>query len=462
MTEQPGGWTLGRAVAALRKFWLVIAAATLVAGVVGFAVANATTPVYQARATLLFSISQVGSASDLNQGSTYTQGQMLSYAQLATSSRVLDPVIEELELDTTPRLLARDVQVTIPEGTSILWVQVTSTSPAGSAETANQIAQSLTTAVDALAPTGGQSASPAISAALIDQAVVPEFQSAPNKPRDAVLGALLGFLLAVLAAFVWALVDTRIPDEDTLDDVVDTPLLGTVSRVPRRATGNLFVVDEPLGATSEEFRRIRSALSYVGVSREVERLLVTSSNPSEGKSTFAANLALTLAGLKERVLLIDADLRRPAVAEYFGTEGALGLTSVLIGESTLHEARQPRPGTTLDVLTSGDRVPNPAGLLTSDEMKALLEQSAREYDHVIVDGAPALSVADANLMAPFMDGVILLVDARRTRRQAVQRAVASLEGSGANLVGIVLNRVKRDRRTSDYYLAEPGRGSTRS
>jgi len=293
VSPESSGWTLGRVWEALKKFWFLVAALTVLGGVVGFAISASVTPIYQSTATLYFSLNQGNTASDLNQGSTYTQNQMLSFPQLASSSRVLQPVIEDLNLDTTPRQLARSMQVTIPLTTVILEIQASSPSPRRAAAIANGVAQSLTKVVSEVSPAAATG--PSISATLVDEAVTPRVQALPNKPRDAVLGAAVGLLLGVLAALAWTLLDTRVPNVNVLSQVVSAPVLGTVSRERGTNDLGLLVAREPLGHMSEEFRRIRSALSYAGVSEKVQRLLITSVNPGEGKSILSSNLGLTLA-----------------------------------------------------------------------------------------------------------------------------------------------------------------------
>lgn len=454
MKPDSSAWTLARVWEALKKFWALIVAATILGGAIGFAMSASVTPIFQSTATLFFSLSQGNSASDLNQGSTYTQNQMLSFAQLATSSRVLQPVIDDLDLDTSPRMLARTIEVTIPQSTVILEVQASSSEPEVAAAVANAVADSLTDAVREVAPTGAEG-SPSIAATLIDSAIVPNVQALPNKPRDAALAAAVGLILGILTALLWTLLDTRVPNETVLTQVVSAPVLGSVARVRGGSSDRgLYVAREPLGHTSEEFRRIRSALSYAGVSEKVQKLLITSVNPGEGKSTFSSNLGLTLAGLRNSVLIIDGDLRRPRVAEYFGVEGAVGLTSVLVGDVTFDQAKISRPGTTLDILPSGSIPPNPAEILTSNAMKSLLEDAAARYDFVILDSPPVLSVADANLLAPLMDGAIIVVDAGKTRRTPLANAAASLESSGGRIIGVVLNKVRRRHRRGAYYSEE--------
>lgn len=450
MKQDMSGWTLARIWDALKKFWALIFALTVLGGVVGFGLSASVTPIFKSTATLFFSLSQGNSASDLNQGSTYTQNQMLSFAQLATSSLVLDPVIDELDLDTTSRLLARTIEVANPLNTVILQIEASSPDAELAAEVANAVADSLTDVVEQVSPTSAEGAA-TISAKLVDEAVVPTVQALPNKTRDGVLGAAVGFLLGILAALLWTLLDTRVPNESVLGQIVSAPILGSVSRVRGTGDRGLYVAREPLGRTSEEFRRIRSALSYAGVSERVQKLLITSVNPGEGKSTFSSNLGLTLAGLRHSVLIIDADLRRPRVAEYFGVEGAVGLTSVLVGDVSFDDAKITRPGTTLDILPSGVIPPNPAEILTSDAMHNLLDEAAQRYDFIIIDSPPVLSVADANLLAPSADGAIIVVDASKTRRTPLTHAVSNLESAGGRIVGVVLNKVRSGGKRSAYY-----------
>ncbi|HAQ60039.1 MAG TPA: capsular biosynthesis protein [Microbacterium sp.] len=348
--------------------------------------------------------------------------------------------------------MARSIEVTIPLNTVILEIKSSSGDPESAAEIANGVADSLTAVVREISPSSANGSS-RISANLVDEAVVPNVQALPNKPRDALLGAVVGLLLGVLAALLWTLLDTRVPNETVLSQVVPAPVLGSISRVRGNGERGLYVAREPLGHTSEEFRRIRAALSYSGVAEKVQRLMVTSVSPGEGKSMFASNLGLTLAGLRNNVLIIDADLRRPRVADYFGLEGSVGLTTVLLGDVSIEDARMTRPGSTLDVLPSGSIPPNPAEMLTSDAMKRLLEEATARYDYVIIDSPPVMSVADANLLAPFVDGVIVVVDAGKTRRNQLIQAAASLESAGGRIVGLVLNKVRRKRKESAYYTA---------
>lgn len=445
-------WTLGRAWEAVRRSWYIIVGLATVFGISSFLYSSTLTPMYEARATLFFSLSQGETVAELTQGSTYTQNQMVSFARLATSSSVLEPVTKELELGLTPRQLARDITVINPPGTVILEVQAGSASPQTAADVANGVAASLTTVVGEVAMRGTDEAS--IGATLVDDAVVPQNQASPNKRRDALLGSVLGFGLGLLVAFMRVLLDNRVQTPAALARATNRPVLGSVSSFSREPKNpGIIVARYPLGTVAEDFRRIRSALNYSAVENELKRLLVTSYVPGEGKSTFVANFAITLADLEQRVLLIDGDLRRPSVAKYFGTEGSVGLTTVLTGEVSFEEAIEHRPGTTLDLLPSGVIPPNPAQLLGSESMRSLLEDASQRYDYVILDSPPMGKAADATVLAPMVDGVVIVVDARRARRGWVVGMMTEIEASGGLISGLVLNRVRG--RKSNYYTTEP-------
>jgi capsular exopolysaccharide synthesis family protein len=441
-------WNAARVVGAVRRFWWLIAALSLVGGGAAFTVSATTTPIFQSTASMYFTLDLGATAGDLNQGATFTQNQMLSYGQVATSSRVLQPVIDQLGLDTTPRLLARSLSVSIPQSTVVLQVQASSPDPERAADIANAVARSLVKVVGEIASAGTDSR-PTVKAEIIDKAVVPNVQALPNKTLDAAIGLFIGLLLGLLAAFLVTQFDTRIGTAAALTEAVGKPVLGTV--VARRRGRSQVEVD-PLGQTAEDFRRIRSSLGFAALNEAVRVLLVTSALPGEGKTTIATNLA-TFADPQRRLLLVDGDLRKPRVGEYLGVEGSVGLTTVLVGEVDFDVAKMSWGDPRFDVLTSGDVPPNPAEVLTSAAMRRLLEGDATtEYDLIIVDSPPVLSVADATLLGPITDGVVVVINAKRTRRHQAAQAVRELEAGGARVIGMILNNVDRPRsRRSRYY-----------
>lgn len=455
--EAGTAWSLSTAWDALRKLWALVLACALVGGVAGYVLSSTVAPQFQSRASLYFALDQGTSGADLNQGGAYTQNQMLSFARLATSSRVLEPVIADLDLPSTPRELARSIAIGIPQGTVILDVTATAGDPERAAEIANAVARELSAQVEEVAAQSAEGAA-SITATVIDDAVAPTVQTVPDKPRDAALAAAVGLMLGVLLAFVLTIADTKVRNAAAVARVTELPVLGTVVRAARDVGAALVVAREPHSPVTEDMRRIQSALAFAGIDGSARRILVTSSSPAEGKSTFSTNLALTLADAGERVLVIDADLRRPRVGEIFGIDGAVGLTTALMGEVALEEAVVPWREGGPDVLTSGALPPNPATVVTSHAFRSMLERVSRQYDSVIVDSPPVLTVADANLLAPLVDGVVVVADASATSRQQLASTLRSLESAGGSVLGIVLNRVRGSGARHTYYVeAAPSR-----
>lgn len=463
MTSEPSGWTLSRIWGALRKLWVVIVASMLIGGVVTFGVTSVMTPDYESTSTLAFSAGRGSTSKELADGSTYTQTQMPTFAQLASSSAVLQPVIDDLGLGMSVNALKKQMVVTIPQNALVLEIQVSWTSAQESATVANAVAQSLTTVVRQVSPKPSAGQQSAVNVTLVDKAVAPDHPTSPDKVKDPILGGLAGFVIGVLIVLLWSLLDTRIPTVGALRAMTGSPVLGSVSRT--RSTARLWTVADPAGQTAEEFRRISSALTYATFGRQAHSIVVTSAGPGEGKSAVSANLALTLAGLGSKVLLIDADLRRPRVAANFELVDVVGLTTVLMGRTSLQQAIQQHPGSDLDVLTAGALPPNPAEFLTSERMHALLEETVAGYDFVIIDTPPVLSVADAGLLAPITDGALIVVDAKHTRQAALTSAMTGLEDAGGRITGMVLNRARIDRMGAaryGEYLAPASRHSRRT
>ncbi len=454
MASEPLAWNLSHVWEALRKFWALVVGLALLGGGVGYLLSSTVEPQFQSRASLYFALNQGTSGADLNQGSAYTQNQMLSFARLATSSRVLERVIDELDLESTPRDLARSIAITIPQDTVILDVVATSSQPDRAAAIANSVAEQLALVV---LDVGADSVDGAatISASVIDDAVAPTVQTVPNKTRDAILAAAIGLLLGVLAAFIATIADTRVRNEAAVARVTDLPVLGIVTRAKRGTGAALVVAREPHDPVTEDMRRIQSALAFAALDGKSRRLLITSSSPGEGKSTFASNLALTLADAGERTLVVDADLRRPRVDELFGIDGSVGLTTTLMGEVELEDAIVAWRGTGPDVLTSGALPPNPATIVTSQAFRSLLDSASERYDAVIIDSPPVLTVADSNLLAPLADGVVIVVDSSKTRRPQLANTVRSIESAGGRILGIVLNKSRASKHRNTYYADVP-------
>ncbi|MFF1574402.1 polysaccharide biosynthesis tyrosine autokinase [Leifsonia sp. NPDC058292] len=444
-------------LAAFKRYWYVVLISTIVGAVGGWGLSQVATPVYTATASLYFSLNFGGTANDLNQGSTYTQNQMLSFAQLAESPIVLQPVIDGLDLGETPSELGDSISVSTPQNTVILELAVTSVDPAEASKVANAVAASLGDKVEQIAPKS-VAGDTTVAVRVIKPAVTPHFASSPNTKLNVVAGFLLGLLTGALIIVLRELLDTRVHTAAIATSVTGVPLLGTAEKDKRRASGPV-VLRDPLSNAAENYRQLRSNLEFVAVDSDTLGFVVTSSVPGEGKSLIALNLALALAEGGRKVLLVDADLRRPMVAAYTGLPGAAGLTSVLVGRASVDDVLQTWGDTGLNVLASGPIPPNPSELLSSRVMSDLVDRLVHDFDVVVFDTAPMGAVADAAILARMVDGALVVADRTRVHRPQLSQTMDSLEKSGVRVLGLVLNRATptKDRHAYYYRATEPAK-----
>lgn len=432
--------TLHDYLALLRRNWLLLALMTALGIGLGALASFLTTPVYSATAQLFVSVQsaegdQVGTAYT---GGLFVQQRIASYTKLVTSPGVLEPVMEELDLITTPTALAEQVEATSPKGTVLIEVDATDTNPGLAAELANTTAESLGREIQRL-ETRSSHAAP-VTASMTAPAAVPIDPVTPNTKLNLALGLFLGLGLGVSIALLRHTLDTTIKEPSEVVAATGSTILGVVAYDPQSKASPLVSLDRG-SVRAEAFRTVRTNLQYVDVDHPPRTLVITSSVPAEGKTTTACNLAITLAQAGARVLLVEADLRVPKVADYLGISGDVGLTDVLIGRATFDDVVTHWRRGLLDVLASGPIPPNPSELLGSQQMARLLAMAAQRYEAVLLDAPPLLPVTDAAVLAGLADGALLVVRHGRTRREQVAHSTEALQQVGARLVGVVLNFV---------------------
>lgn len=280
----------------------------------------------------------------------------------------------------------------------------------------------------------------------VSRAQVPSSPVSPQPARDAAIAFMVGLVLGVTAALLRDYFDDSIRTKEDLEAVTtDLPTLGIIPAIrgwKDAEAARVESLEKPSSPPSEAYRSMRIALEFIGVDRPLAVVQVTSSTPGEGKSTTAANLAVSLARAGKHVVLVDCDLRRPRAHEFFGLDNTVGLTTVILGTSPLDQALQRVPDLPgLFVLTSGPKPPNPAELLSNDVTRSKLEVLARSADYVIIDSPPLLPVADPIVLARYADATLLVIKARHANRRSVKRSIEILEQVEAPLAGVVLNGV---------------------
>jgi capsular exopolysaccharide synthesis family protein len=213
-------------------------------------------------------------------------------------------------------------------------------------------------------------------------------------------------------------------------------------------TGSLVTVSEPMSAAAEAYRTLSTNVLYAGGDDAPKVVLLTGPAAGEGKSTTCANLAVVMAQAGKSVLLVDCDLRKPALHRMFGLRNVFGLVDVLAGERNLRDVHQ-EPMTGLKMVTAGPALPIPAEVLSSRRFTDFLQEMRQEFDCILLDAPPLGSTSDPAILAAQVDGVLLVFDARGTRKGALRRSIRSLEAVRANLLGTVMNNVWTSE--SSYY-----------
>ncbi|WP_396668815.1 polysaccharide biosynthesis tyrosine autokinase [Microbacterium sp. R86528] len=439
----------------LRKSWLLIVVATLVGVGAAAAYSLTRTPLYEAQSTVFVSSQGGVTISELQQGSSFTESRVTTYTNLVTTPIVMNPVIAELGLDVTAAQLSGQVSASTPLNTSLITITVTDADPIQAADIANALGASLTSAVESIETPAGSDTSP-VSLTRVEDAIPPLSPSSPNVPLNLALGFLVGLAVGVGIAVLRAVLDTRIRSSRDVATVTDTPIIGAVAFDPKAKTRPLIVHADPLSPRAESFRALRTNLQFLDMGGR-SSFVVTSSLPSEGKSTTAINLAIALADAGKRVALIDADLRKPKVAEYLGIEGGAGLTDVLIGRARVGDVMLPWGGRSMFVLPAGKIPPNPSELLGSTQMKTLLEVLERDFDVVLCDAPPLLPVTDGAILARATSGAIVVVSAGSTTTHQLSGAVDALDTVDAKIAGVVLSMVPT-RGPDSYYSYGYGYG----
>jgi non-specific protein-tyrosine kinase len=286
------------------------------------------------------------------------------------------------------------------------------------------------------------------------QADIPDLEH-PVRPRllmNTALAGSVGGMLAVGVAFLVEYLDDTIKSPDDVSHTLGLDTLAVIGKF-NKGTEELITIARPLSPVSEAFRVLRTNIRFSSVDRPIRTLLVTSAGPTEGKSTTAANLAAVMAQAGLKAIVVDADLRRPRLHRVFGIHPRGGLTGSLL-EGSMDGRLQPSRVEGLAVLPAGDRPPNPSELLGSRRLRELLGLLTQHVDVVVIDSPPVLPVTDAAVLAQSVDGVLLVVDAGETRRGIAQHAVESLRQVGANVIGVVLNRVPTSKAGYYYYYHE--------
>lgn len=496
----------------VQTWWPLLVGSIALAAAGAFVVSTLQPKVYQAESTLIVGQSLSGTSPDYT-ALLVSQRLSTTYATVATTRPLLENVIKQFGLTETPEDLAKRVSAEAPLDSTLLTIRAQDGDPIRAAALANALATQLIAAspavqgreaelqasIDAdLKATQKQlvtiqaeverltalaSPSPAQLASLdtlqarvvslrstyatmlgfansnssnllsvVQPAAPPDAPISPRPLLNTMLAAIVGLLVAAAIVAVGHTMNDTVRDPKDIDDAVDLPTLGTIVHdgFARSGRHGLTALTQPRSPTTEAYRSLRTNLEFASLETPLRTLLVTSSGPEDGKTDTAANLAIVFAQAGWRVLLIDADLRKPSVHTLFGVSNQRGLTTLLADDTqrpdgVIRRSEQER----LRIMTSGPVPTNPAEVVGSPRMRAIVAHLAAQYDLVIVDSPPLQMVADPAILSSYLDATLLVVGLGRSRRGAVGRGVEALDRAHARVLGVVLNGLS-ERDYSDY------------
>ncbi|MBW3091730.1 polysaccharide biosynthesis tyrosine autokinase [Bifidobacterium sp. 82T10] len=429
----------------------------------GFVYVSRQTPQYTATAQMFASFNHNVSSSgeetskpgfaQIQSESDYVTSMLGTLPTLVTTPAVLDPVIDQLGLDTTATALAANIAI----GTSSSYfvnIAVNDTDAQRAADIANAVGESLKTQLSDDSYSSEKTyVLSYLNLSVVKEATAPGEPSSPNVRSFMFKMALIALVAAACVGMTIEVLDSRLRQMADLQRIADAPVLGTVMKDAEFRAGKPVVVANPSGNASESIRRLAINLSFVSPDRTNRSnvIVVTSSGANEGKTTIAVNLAAALAENGAKVLLIDTDLRKPSVAKQLGLDGTVGLSHLLTGQASSSDAIQQYWKPNLHVLPAGEQTTNPSILINSNAMKTLLDKISGLYDHIIIDTTPLRVANDAAVFAK--DGARLLLVASQgvTIKRQLKDAVQELAMIDVTVVGSVFNQMQARKGGDDYY-----------
>jgi tyrosine-protein kinase len=435
-------------VSLIKSRWPVILVCVLIGLALAFLDIIRTPKAYVATSQVFVTTSQVKDASGLFSGNQFAQSRVQSYVSVVTSPLVVEPVRTQLNIGLSEHQLARKISATAPLNKTLVNISVRDGSAREAAAIANSAASRFINVVKDIetqtTPTATQAAAPVLRLTVIHPAAVPSAPVAPQKRLLVLVGFFGGLVVGLLIVVLREWLNNRLRSPIDVEAISSLPLLGVIPNDRAAKSGaNAFSADNA-SPRSEAFRLLRTNLQFIDVDRPPKVIAITSPLGGEGRTSVALNLAVSLSEIGLNVGLIEMDLRRPILGELLGLDGYIGLTSLLTGSARIEDAVQ-FVHSGLAVVTSGALPPNPSELLGSKQMRAVIGGLAEQFDYLILDAGPLLSVADGAEVVSVADASVLVVRAGDTSRDSFRRAVGAVGQVGAVIAGVVVNR-SRDRR----------------
>jgi capsular exopolysaccharide synthesis family protein len=431
-----------------RRYWWLVVVLTIVGAGGGYVTTLFLTPEYQSTARLFVATQNGTSVTEAYQNNLFSQERVISYAGLATSEQVAARAVDQLKAPISPEDLRNKITAAPETKTVLLDVSVSDPNPAQAQTYANAVADQLVGLVSEL-ETSRRGGSPAAGVVVVDEASYPTEATGLGFWTWLGLGAAIGLVVGIIAAVLWGIFDRRLRGRDSVEGTTGTNLIGALPSESARPQEAVVDLDGN-GLYAERVRELRTNLRFAvppGGAGPARTIAVTSPSTGEGRTTTAIDLAAALAESGRSVVLVEADLRNPVLADRLNLDpqsrmGAVdkGVSTVLAGEYALPQAligEVPVGGHSIALLPAGPKPARPGELWATDQATALFEDLGRGFDYVIVDTPPLGTYADGTNIGAMCDGVLLLSRIGRTTSSALRRAIQSLQAANVKLIGPV-------------------------
>lgn len=449
--------------ALLKRWWIILLFVVFAAGAAYYVTDNYMVPMYSAH-TSLFLGKEKDKLGSISIADLQTNDQLvIDYTQIIKSKLCTNEVIKKLNLKMNVGEFQSRIGVSTIQDSRLFVISFISSDPRLAADVANAMAQVIIEkAADIIEVNNVK---------VIDKADVPTAPYGPSKKKNMMTAAMIGFALAAGLIILMELLDHTFKKAEDIERQLGLNPLGIIPRFAGEkrnhnnkakkseelqhigtVSKNLISFHDPRSAASEAYRTLRTNLSYSGIDKKIKTIVITSPGVEDGKSTSACNLAVSFAQNGQKVLLIDADLRKPKLRHYFGLLEDNGLTDILTGKGEFENyITSIKDIVGLSILTSGTVPPNPTELLSTRKMKTLIQELNELYEIVIIDTPPVAELTDAAITATLADGVLLVLSAGETNIELAKKAKKVLENVAVRILGAVMVKVERQGKDRYYY-----------
>lgn len=456
-------FTINDIIALLWRRLVLIAFCTMSGFLIFFAFTRfAIHPTYTASVQMYVNSDDATSSIDLND-LYYAQKVVTTYINFLQTKVFYTLVIEESKLNYTSGELKEMIEIHAVNNTEIFQISVTSDNA--------EVSYKLVNAIQKLAPEHIKSIKTSAEISVVDPADYPNGPSGPNTLLNTAIGGLLGLFLSILMSILWEIIDVKVKNQDDLKRKYNKPILGSIpdynerckknklfqtisSKIIRNNVRNDKVIKEDTDfLITEAYNELRTNLRYTLRKDGCKRILVNSPISQDGKSTISTNLGITIAQTGARVLLMDCDLRKGRLHNFFKLKSNPGISELLIGLAKEKDVIQNTRYDNLQVITLGKIPPNPTELLSGGQMEELLKSLEKNYDYIIIDTPPVNVVSDALSLSKLVDGVLLVVREKVTSHPNISSAISKLEFVEAKIIGFAFNGVsiKRGNKSKSKY-----------